>query len=195
MAFTMQANVQASTQQDGHVVRRAIFHEPDAYGRRYISAVIIGSVDNPIAFLDIDGTLLPSPLLVCPVGEDDERRHRRCARSCWSGLSSRVWMSASGSRIPASQLLSLKPAGVHHAVAFLVDTEALTHPDRPILVINLYDYMEGSNDEGRGPQFGATFRVVPSEMWSVQNNLAISNMDWKDFAGNVDSDDIFRGFE
>jgi hypothetical protein len=35
-------------------------HRVDAaYGRRYISAVMAGSVDSPIAFLDVDGTLLP----------------------------------------------------------------------------------------------------------------------------------------
>ena len=77
------------------------------------------------------------------------------------------------------QLLEMAPAGVYHAVAFLVDTKALTHPDRPILVVNLYDYMEDLGDQGKGPQYGATFRVVPSEMWSVQNNLTISNLDWE----------------
>ncbi|MEU8660303.1 DUF6924 domain-containing protein [Actinoplanes philippinensis] len=97
--------------------------------------------------------------------------------------------------VTASQLLERVPANDHHAVAFLVDTKALTDPDRPILVVNLYDYVEGLEDQGRGPQYGATFRVVPSEMWSVQNNLTIANMDWEDFAGNVDADGIFRGFE
>jgi succinylarginine dihydrolase len=96
--------------------------------------------------------------------------------------------------LTASRLLKMVPAEVHHAVAFLVDAEALTHSDRPILVINLFDYVEGL-DNGEGPQYGATFRVVPSEMWSVQNNLTISNMDWAEFAENVDSDGIFRGFE
>jgi hypothetical protein len=70
-----------------------------------------------------------------------------------------------------SQLLTMVPADVHHAVAFIVDTKALTHPDRPILAVNLYDYVEGLEDQGKGPQYGATFRVVPSEMWSIQNNL------------------------
>ena len=49
-------------------------------------------------------------------------------------------------------------------------------------------------NQGKGPQYGATFRVVPSEMWSVQNNLTISNMDWEEFTDNVDTDGIFRGF-
>lgn len=97
--------------------------------------------------------------------------------------------------IMPSELLEMVPADVHHAVAFLVDTEALTHPDRPILVVNLYDYVEDLEDQGKGPQYGATFRVVPSEIWSIQNNLTISNMDWKEFADNVDGDGIFRGFE
>ncbi|BAL89690.1 hypothetical protein AMIS_44700 [Actinoplanes missouriensis 431] len=97
--------------------------------------------------------------------------------------------------ITPSQLLETLPADASHAVAFLVDTKALTHPDRPTLVVNLYDYVEGLEDQGKGPQLGATFRVVPSEMWSVQNNLPIANMDWEDFAGHVDGDGIFRGFE
>ena len=97
--------------------------------------------------------------------------------------------------ITPSQLLERVPADVHHAVVFLVDTTTLIHPDRPILVVNLYDYAEALEDQGKGPQYGATFRVVPSEMWSVQNNLTISNMDWEEFAGNLDGDGIFRGFE
>lgn len=98
-------------------------------------------------------------------------------------------------KITTSQLVEMIPADVDHAVAFLVDAKALTHPDHPILVVNLYDYVEGLQDQGKGPQYGSTFRVVPSEMWSVQNNLTISNMDWEEFAGNVDGDGIFRGFE
>jgi hypothetical protein len=97
--------------------------------------------------------------------------------------------------LTAPRLLETLPAEVNHAVAFLADTKALTHPDRPILVINLYDYVEGLNDQGKGPQYGATFRVVPSEMWSVQNNLTIANMDWEEFAENTGDDGIFRGFE
>ncbi|SFF14536.1 hypothetical protein SAMN05421541_106381 [Actinoplanes philippinensis] len=97
--------------------------------------------------------------------------------------------------ITLSQLLELVPADSDHGVAFLVDAKALTHPDMPILVVNLYDYVEGLTDQGKGPQYGTTFRVVPSEMWSVQNNLTISNMDWEEFVDNTDGDGVFRGFE
>jgi hypothetical protein len=41
---------------------------------------------------------------------------------------------------------------------------------------------------------GRTFRVIPREIWSVENNLSISNMDYHEFADNIDSDGVFRGF-
>ena len=44
-------------------------------------------------------------------------------------------------------------------------------------MVNLYDWVEDLEDQGKGPLYGATFRVVPSEMWSVQNNLSLANMD------------------
>jgi hypothetical protein len=31
-------------------------------------------------------------------------------------------------------------------------------------------------------------------MWSVENNLALSNMDFEEFATAVDGDGVFRGF-
>jgi hypothetical protein len=97
--------------------------------------------------------------------------------------------------LTAARLLEIVPADTGHSFAFLVDMQTLTHPDRPILVVNLYDWAEGLEDQGEGPQYGATFRVVPSEMWSVQNNLSLANMDWEEFADNVDDDGIFRGFD
>jgi hypothetical protein len=30
-------------------------------------------------------------------------------------------------------------------------------------------------------------------MWSVQINLSLANMDWEDFADDVDDEGIFRG--
>jgi hypothetical protein len=82
--------------------------------------------------------------------------------------------------VPAA-LLKIVPEDADHVVAFLADELTLAHPDRPVLVVNLED--------------GTTFRVVPSEMWSVQNNLSLANMDWDEFADGVDEDGIFRGFE
>ena len=80
------------------------------------------------------------------------------------------------------QLVSLVPSDFGHNVLFVVDRTALTHPESPVLVVDL------------GRERGRTFRVVPREMWGVENNLSISNMDFYEFADNVDPDGIFRDF-
>jgi hypothetical protein len=38
-------------------------------------------------------------------------------------------------------------------------------------------------------------RTIPSEMWGIENNLSISNMDFEDFSNVVDEDGVFRGFK
>jgi hypothetical protein len=35
---------------------------------------------------------------------------------------------------------------------------------------------------------------VPAELWSVENNLSLANMDFHQFADNVAPDGVFRGF-
>lgn len=69
----------------------------------------------------------------------------------------------------------------HAAVLFVVDGPALADA-HPILVVDL-------SDEPR-----AAFRCVAQELWGVDNNLNIANMDWEEFADNVDGGGIFRGF-
>ena len=70
-----------------------------------------------------------------------------------------------------------------HGFALVVDAQTSLHPEFPILCVDL--------DE----EFGRTFRVIPKEVWSVSANLALSNMDFYEFADNVDNDGIFRGFK
>lgn len=67
---------------------------------------------------------------------------------------------------------------------FVIDSKAITDPEHPVLVIDI-NYM--SNRPGR------TFRMIPSESWAVENNLSLANMDFADFADNVDDDGVFRG--
>jgi hypothetical protein len=81
-----------------------------------------------------------------------------------------------------AQLLALSPPGSTHTFVFVVDRIALSHPDRPIQVVDLYT------------EPGRAFRVIPSEMWSVENNLSIANLNFEEFAESADRDGIFRGF-
>jgi len=65
---------------------------------------------------------------------------------------------------------------------FIVDQKAIADPEHPILVVDLY------HEPGR------IFRVIPTEIWGVENNLSIANMDFYEFADNADPDGVFRGF-
>lgn len=69
-----------------------------------------------------------------------------------------------------------------HAFLFVVDGQTTAHADLPILVVDL------QRERGR------EFRAVPSQIQAIENNLSLANMDFREFADNVDADGIFRGF-
>jgi hypothetical protein len=83
--------------------------------------------------------------------------------------------------VEADALARRAAADTRHACLFVADATAMTHPERPLLCLDL-----------RPP--GRVFRIVPGELWGVENNLAIANMDYEEFADAADADGIFRGF-
>jgi hypothetical protein len=88
--------------------------------------------------------------------------------------------------VTPQSVLQLLPEGANRefmcTFIFLVDGVAVSTPEHPVLVVNLYD------------EPGRSFRAVPSGASSIENNLSIANMDFDDFADAVDRDGIFRGF-
>jgi hypothetical protein len=89
-------------------------------------------------------------------------------------LSDRVYEGATVEQIIAST--------ADHAFVFIADRSALKDPAHPVLVVDLED------------EPGRSFRVIPSEAWSVENNLSLANMGFDEFADAVDEDGVFRGF-
>jgi tetratricopeptide (TPR) repeat protein len=85
--------------------------------------------------------------------------------------------------LTAEQLLFVSATDSLRTFAFIIDRTALSHPDHPILVVDMHD------------EPGRTFRVIPSEMWTVENNLSIANMDFEDFTDALDQEGVFRGFQ
>jgi hypothetical protein len=65
---------------------------------------------------------------------------------------------------------------------FVVDHVTVTDPEMPLAVIDLHD------------EPGRWFRVVPGRVWSVENNLTLANMFFREFADEADPDGVFRGF-
>jgi uncharacterized protein DUF6924 len=81
-----------------------------------------------------------------------------------------------------AELMAVVEGGEYRSFFFVADQEAIHGREHPVLVVDLAD------------QRGRTFRVVPTQMWSVENNLSLANMDFEEFAESVDSEGVFRGF-
>ncbi|GAA1860515.1 hypothetical protein GCM10009715_04940 [Paeniglutamicibacter psychrophenolicus] len=83
----------------------------------------------------------------------------------------------------APQLLraAVVPNRFGPTVFFAADRRSLADRGYPVLVIDL---MEGRPE----------FRCVASELWAVESNLNIANLDWEDFVRASDASGVFRGF-
>jgi Domain of unknown function (DUF6924) len=80
------------------------------------------------------------------------------------------------------QLLELIPKEYTHSFIVIVDQLAVSHPDHPLLIVDLYEAS------------GNAFRAIPSQIQRIENNLSIANMDFEEFAQAADQVGIFRGF-
>jgi hypothetical protein len=80
-----------------------------------------------------------------------------------------------------ADLLALLPENHHYPVIFIVDRQTIQHPELPILAIDLLH------------EVGRTIRVIPQELWGIENNLSIANMDFAEFANGISPDGIYRG--
>jgi hypothetical protein len=80
------------------------------------------------------------------------------------------------------QLTELMPANYSQTFIFIADEITISHPEHPLLVLDLF---EDSRNK---------FRVIPSQIQGIENNLSIGNMDFEEFAEAVEEDGIFRGF-
>jgi hypothetical protein len=90
------------------------------------------------------------------------------------------------SQVSWQEIKAAVPPNRHGSVVVLIaDTRTLSSPDHPVLVVDLMDFREPLEP----------FRSIPSELWSIENNLNIANMDWADFADATDDDGVFRGFD
>ncbi|MGQ4485708.1 hypothetical protein ACN6LM_001503 [Streptomyces sp. SAS_281] len=74
----------------------------------------------------------------------------------------------------------------------VADKTALTSPAMPLLALLLSDENDESG-ESEARQTHGRLRVVAAELWSVENNISLANMDWEDFE-NAAHDGVFRGF-
>jgi hypothetical protein len=84
--------------------------------------------------------------------------------------------------ITKDQLMKLIPEDYNHFFIIVADQTAISRPDHPLLIVDLYE------------RSGREFRAVPDQIQGIENNLSIANMDFEEFADSIDEDGIFRGF-
>lgn len=99
-------------------------------------------------------------------------------------------------KVPHEVIVAL-PDDYPDMFCFTVDSECIEHPEHPVLVVGFYPSDGQSFDRPPShtpPGDIVTFRALPSQVQSIQNNLSIANMDFEEFAESVDDDGVFRGF-
>lgn len=72
-------------------------------------------------------------------------------------------------------------------VSFLADETTLTSAEHPVLAVWVRPRQDGDQRDL------TPFRVVPAELWSVENNINLANLDWADFTHYTGADGVFRG--
>jgi hypothetical protein len=78
--------------------------------------------------------------------------------------------------------IDFRSENCNQAILVIADEITFKQAEITFLVINLLDTQKKS------------FRVIPSQLWAVENNLSIANMDFEDFYNLDDSEVVFRGF-
>jgi hypothetical protein len=79
------------------------------------------------------------------------------------------------------EIMRIVQNATRHTFVFIVDGITINHPEKPILVVDLF----------ASP--GQSFRIVASKFRSVENNLSIANLDFEDYLEKVDQENIYRG--
>lgn len=84
--------------------------------------------------------------------------------------------------LTSEQILALVPEDYLHPILIVADTTAISSAETPLLVIDMWE------------ERGREIRIVAAELWGIENNLSIGNMDFDEWADAVDEDGTFRGW-
>lgn len=71
----------------------------------------------------------------------------------------------------------------------VADKTALTTPEMPLLAVLPHEEGDDELEQEHGK-----LRVIAEELWSIENNISLANMDWEEFVDAADDDGVFRGF-
>lgn len=84
-------------------------------------------------------------------------------------------------RADAEALAQEADSDTEHVLLVVADKRTMSDIEMPLLCIDPIP-----------PR--AQFRCIPAELWGVENNVSLANMDFGEFAAAVEADGVFRGF-
>ncbi|MFJ7495157.1 DUF6924 domain-containing protein [Streptomyces sp. NPDC097727] len=95
--------------------------------------------------------------------------------------------------LTAEEIVALAPE--EDDLLVVADRRTMTDSEMPLLAVHLTTH-DGEDGEGDNARLDTTeeLRVVARELWSLENNIAMANMDWEEFVEATDDDGVFRGF-
>ena len=85
--------------------------------------------------------------------------------------------------LSVEDLLALVRRSYPHSILMVVDGDSLRDPELAVLVVDVKE------------QRGRTFRALPGQIQTVENNLSIANVDFEHFVRSADADGVYRGFQ
>ncbi|MFI5998685.1 DUF6924 domain-containing protein [Streptomyces sp. NPDC051362] len=89
--------------------------------------------------------------------------------------------------LTTEQVISLAPA--RGFLMIVADRTALTSTEMPLLAVLPHEENDEEPDHAHDE-----LRVIAEELWSIENNISLANMDWEEFVDAADDDGVFRGF-
>lgn len=132
---------------------------------------VVAAVTTPVDFADVPGGYVPRVIAV------DER----------------AFDGATGIELGES----FAPTDEVYGYVLLADErsmrEAVTGNEVTLAYVDL-SVVDAEEADEMGSYLGRTFRCAASAVASVESNLSISNMDFREFADGVGSEEVFRGF-
>jgi hypothetical protein len=88
---------------------------------------------------------------------------------------------AAYANITKEQVMALFRDRSNDGFVIVADDATMTMAEHPLLIVDL------ATEPGR------EFRAVPKAVQAIENNLSITNLDFREFAEAVDPDGVFRG--
>ncbi|WP_121714441.1 hypothetical protein [Streptomyces sp. E5N91] len=94
--------------------------------------------------------------------------------------------------LTTEQVVALAPT--EDDLLIMADKRAMNEAGMPLLAVHVREEDDEDEDDDARPERIEELRVIARDLWAVEANIAMANMDWEEFVEAADEDGVFRGF-